>query len=183
MAQINCEKPLGSLRKTFWTTKLTACGSYQGCEQNEICGHPGLSLIDKENGSTIASDDFVTSLILNILLTNARKEATTCGYIPGTQGGFWGDSFRMDNGYTGSGLRNIPDHYSVREAASIIKAYVQKDMEKLILYGVAQKVDVGAKYSGSNAVSIAVNATGQSGIATTVGLNAVRIRNSWVWDT
>ena len=62
-------------RRIFWTTKVAACGTYTLCGAE--CGIPGLEYEDvpeADIGRTIKNDEYLRSLILNILNTRARTE-------------------------------------------------------------------------------------------------------------
>lgn len=168
-------------RRRFWVTQPNACAAEN--DNCDTCARPGLNLICNDAGQvTINNDNYVTGLVLNILLTDARKPDNGCGYTPGTRGGFWADSFRTDGLGTGSKLRQISVNKSVRDIVSLAKAYAQDDLNKLVAYGVAKSVKVEADYKGSNRVGLTIIVSGEDGTVTKVGVQGERIKNSWVWS-
>lgn len=168
-------------RRRFWVTQANACSpEVTNCD---TCARPGLNLICNDVGQiTINTDNYVTGLALNILLTDARKPDDGCGYTPGTRGGFWADSFRVDGLGSGSKLRQIPVNKSVRDIVSLAKAYAQDDLKKLVAYGVAKSVKVETEYKGSNRVALDITIEGEDGTVSRVGVLGERIKNSWVWS-
>lgn len=184
-----CSTTLADRRRKFWSTQPDVCGTEDDC--GYTCGNPGLAIFapDPPPGEddvtkiprTIATNDYVRGLILNILLTSARKPDIPCGYRAGAIGGFWGDSYRTDGQYSGTMIRYIPTTGSIRDAVSLIRAYAEKDMKKLITYGVATDVTVEATYAGGATVNLDIRVFGRSGDETRVGITAARMANSWVW--
>lgn len=178
---MNCDFINSDRRKKFWTTQPEGCGSYENC--GGACGSPGLIPVDSESGRTIANNDWVRGLALNILLTNGRQPSTPCGYRPGTRGGHWSDSFRGDSQTSGSLLRTVPAKGSIRDQMKLIRSFAEADLSKLILYKVATRVEVEASYRGSNIIDLIVRIYGQNSEVTKVGITGSRLQNSWVWDT
>lgn len=174
----NCLVPSGGRRRTFWTTQLS-CGTSEQC--GDECGKPGLQYIDEENGRTIATNDWVRSLVINILMTDARVENSACGVRPNAIGGHWSDSYRQ--GYAGSRMRQVGTTGRVQDAINLINAHIVNDMNKLIDYGVAESVNVETKYLGSNRVSVVIEVVGPpSGGDGRVALEGSRLGNGWVWS-
>lgn len=178
---MTCFVGLADRRQIFWATQPAACGEVNGCFTE--CGKPGLQINSVGNAKTIAKSDYVRGLALNILLTDARREDTLCGYRPGARGGYWADSFRSDRGYSGSRLRQLTSTGSIRESLALIRAFAEADLSKLIAYGVATSVSVTVEYLGRSAVSLVAVITGQSNDVTRVGVTGTRLSNSWVWTS
>lgn len=167
-------------RRTFWATQPDACGSSSdNCGE---CGRVGLKLECGQGGASYSTENYVIGLALNILLTDARKPDSACGYAPGNRGGFWADSFRSDVHTSGSKLRQIPTTASVRETVSLVKAFAEDDLKKLVSYGVAVSVEVEATYKGNNQIDLGAKIIGQSGEIYRVGVAGQRIKNAWVWS-
>ncbi|MGL5736316.1 MAG: phage GP46 family protein [Beijerinckiaceae bacterium] len=129
----------------------------------------------------ISTENWVAGLALNIILTDARKPDTLCGWYPGTRGGHWSDSFRGDSLGTGSSIRFLKTDCSVGEMTAAVENALQSDLSKLVVHGVAREVKVTAKYAGKNTVDADVEIIGESGQSVRVGVSAERIKNSWVW--
>jgi len=177
----NCVSGSQERRRRFWVTQPNACATES--DDCDTCARPGLNLICNDVGQvTINTENYVTGLVLNILMTDARKPDNGCGYTPGTRGGFWADTFRTDGLGSGSKLRQISVNNSVREIVSLAKAYAQDDLKKLVAYGVAKSVTVDAEYKGGNRVALTIIVNGQDGTVTRVGVLGERIKNSWVWS-
>ena len=185
MAVDNCGAPTDTRRRTFWTTQVAACGEYVAC--GDECGIPGLQFdqdVDVSVGRTFLTNDWVRSLLLNILNTNGRQPATACGVPPGTQGGHWSESYREDGLKTGSLLRDALQRpvARVQEGVNLVRAQVQADVYKLVQLGVASRVDVTAEYAGSNKIDVTIVVYGPSSLTTNVvNLTADRLTNAWVW--
>lgn len=175
-----CGFSLNDTRRKFWSTQPEACGSEQIC--GDDCSVAGLNFVETAEGRTIATNDYVRGLALNILMTNGFREDRECGYRPSTRGGHWSDSFRKDGGKSGSSFRYIPISYSINETISLIRAHLIKDMSKLIDYGVATKVDVDVTYKGRQRISAVIDIHGHGDEKTNVGMSGTRLKNSWVWD-
>lgn len=174
-----CIIPIEGRRKIFWTTQPDACGVESNCQSN--CGSSGLKLKAQNGGRTFATNDYVRSLALNIMLTKGRKADTACGYRPGARGGHWMDTFRNDGQLTGSQLWDLPTTYSVAESLKLIQALMQSSLQKLVAYGVAQSVDVTVTYAGGNVFSALVDIRGSDGNNSRVGVTGNRLENAWVW--
>lgn len=168
-------------RRIFWTTQPDACGASSACDAT--CGQPGLLLTYMEQGATFVTTDYVRSIAINILMTDARKLDTLCGFVPGTRGGFWADSFRKDNLYTGSNIRDLKTSYTAKQSITLIKAFAKKDMQKLVSYGIAASVEVAASNLGGGRVALTIDIFGFSGDKITIGATATQGKNSWAWDT
>lgn len=166
-------------RKVFWATQQDACGIDPSCGFE--CAAPGLSLEEQDAGTTIATNDWVRGLVLNILGTDGRKPDTACGYRPGAQGGHWSDSFRGDGRRAGTLVRNIPTSISIRDSVALARATLEADLSKLVNMGVAQKVSVTAAYVGGNVMTATVDIVGPNGVVSRVGLTGQRSPNAWAW--
>lgn len=175
-----CNAGLQDRRRVFWTTQPNACGAEPDCQGNE-CGKPGLVLRSQDGFSTFENSEWVRGLALNMLLTEGRKPDTACGYAPGNRGGHWSDSFRTDGQSCGTLLRNLPLVGSLRESVRMVKAFAQMTMEKLVLLGVASRVEVDAEYVGGTSVDLRIVIYGQGLEVTTVGVIGSRLENGWVW--
>lgn len=200
-----CSVPANSdRRRTFWTTQPGACGSEAGCATD--CGTPGLQLTSSScgrlrcqccpdnatdpncltpgppAGRSFVTTDWLRSLVINILLTNAKLPDSRCGYRPGAQGGHWSESFRTDGQKSGSSIRNLPKSMSIRDSVALVRATLKSDLAKLVKMGVAQSVEVTAEYLGSNLMSATIEIIGPNGIGAKVGLTGDRSANAWAWS-
>jgi phage gp46-like protein len=193
----------------FWTTQPDACGATieaDNCGGEGLCGAPGLSLVPVYSecnplgcysqivggvvtkpapaliGASFATNDFIRSLALNILLTDAtRKPSAACGVTIGRRGGYWADSFRTDGQYTGSYLRQLPAVGAMAQLAGLAQQYAQRDLQKLVAYGVATSVSVTATYLGGGTIALVCVINGDTGPAT-VNLNGKVSASAWAWS-
>lgn len=179
-----CNGPITGRRRTFWVTQKDACGVAQNCDVP--CGVPGLRLYRPEGAgedeASIATDDYITGLAINILGTDGIKDDVFCGHRPGARGGHWSDSFRDDGETSGTQSRYIEPQGSISENVSLIKAQIERSLRKLIKYEVATSVTVEANYVGGNAVKLSVVITGTNGKNSRVGIIGNRLKNSWAWE-
>lgn len=179
---LQCEPLVVPGQRRFWTTQPDACGIQDHCEINVECGRPGLSLQHNEaNQASIVNSDWVRSLALNMLMTDARRRDTRCGYAPGTLNGHWSESF-MDGGQpVGTHVRYVSSSSSVRDAMQLIKAEVLATLQKLIDYGVAVEVTVETEYKGSGSIFMQIEIFGTAVDPTRIGVTAQRNNNAWQW--
>jgi phage gp46-like protein len=179
---LQCQPLNTPTRRKFWTTSLDSCvpdtcGTF-------TCGKPGLSLVENEDktGASFATNDWVMSTALNMLMTDARRRDTKCGYAPGTLNGHWSESFIQQQGAEiGTHVRYIDPKLSVRDAVMQIKAEVQMTLNKLVKYGIAIEVIVHAQYQGEGRVALDIEILGSGIDPTRIALSAKRSDNSWAW--
>lgn len=175
-----CSQTQNDRRKLFWVTQPDACGDVQSCGTS--CGKPGLKTIDTEQGRTISTEEFVRGLAINILGTDGRKDATGCGFYPGNRGGYWADSFRTDNGQSGSLFRFVKSGGRINDDINTMRAVIVRDLNKLVNpYGVAISVDVTLTYVGRGIAQLDAKIVGRDGKTTAVGMTGSRLVNGWVW--
>lgn len=167
-------------RRTFWTTQPEACGAQpDDCLMGQECGRPGLQLI----GSSYATGEWLRGLVINILHTDGKLPDSRCGFVPGTQGGHWSESFRSDGQKIGTLIRTIQPQTSIRDALALVKARMIADLSRLVdPMKLALKIDVTTSYLGGNRVQVNIVIVGQSGETTRVGMTGDRLQNSWVWS-
>lgn len=199
---------INSRRRTFWTTQPggggfsasecgdAACGipslAFNNIDAN--CGHcqccPGPAInptcetqakVLRASPRSFVTNDWVRSLVLNILMTDGKLPNKACGHRPGAQGGHWSESFRTDKQKIGTLIRATPTTTSIRDAVALIKAQLVSDMSRLIVVGVASSVNVVADYIGGSRMSVNIEVVGQDGALARVGLTGKRLQNSWVW--
>jgi hypothetical protein len=180
-------------RRVFWTTRAQACGSYTLCGVE--CAIPGL---EYENiaepypdpdppGSpgyrTIKTDEWLQSLILNILNTRARNDARCPS--PAAIYGHWSESYRDDDLYIGSNLWNAAErpqpYVRTSDAERAVRAAVQADMGKLIVLGLATSVEVDTKPTSFNAIVVTVTVTTVKG-RSRINLSGSFVSDTWVWQ-
>lgn len=163
-------------RRVFWTTRPAACGDYIVC--GAPCSIPGLEYEDRENDErTIKTEEWLRSLMLNILNTRARTDLKCPS--PMAVYGHWSESYRSDGMYIGSTLWNAAEKSYVRIADSVqaIATAIRADMGKLIALDVAQSVEVEAVYRGQGRVDVSVD------VKTTTGINRIDLSGKFVSDT
>jgi hypothetical protein len=165
-------------RRVFWTT-LDSCGRYTLCDAE--CAIPGLQYIDKPEGRTIANDDWIRSLVLNILNTRARTDVK-CATPAGTFG-HWSESYRDDGLYIGTRVYNVAEKtYSrILDGVKAIGAAIRSDVGKLIILGLADDVDVDVVYRGRSRVDVVVTVIARS-VRRTVNLSGTYSSDTWVWN-
>ncbi|MEY9493758.1 phage GP46 family protein [Bradyrhizobium elkanii] len=165
-------------RRIFWTTRADACGSYILCG-NE-CSIPGLEYENNEVGRTIKNDEWLRSLILNILNTRARTDIRCPS--PAAIYGHWSESYRDDGLYIGSRLWNAAakNYIRIADAVKAIQAAISADMAKLTVLGVADAVNVEATYRGRNQVEVIITAT-RTNDRHVLNLSGSFVSGSWAW--
>lgn len=166
------------IRRIFWATQPAAKGVDESCVGE--CGRPGLAF--GENGAIMWSD-YVRGLALNILLTNGPRALGACGVRPGQRGGHWSDSFRTDGGYSGATYRYVKPDISVVRTISLIRSFMEKDLQRLVSYGVALSVTVKSERIDRNRVSMVATILGPGGNETNVGITGSRLTNGWAWES
>jgi phage gp46-like protein len=171
-------------RRIFWTTRLV-CGDYTVC--GHPCSIPGLEYEDQDdpedsNGiyRTINNDEWLRSLILNILNTRARNDVRCPP--PTAVYGHWSESYRDDGLYIGTRLWNVADksYRSCLDEVKAIGAAVQADMGKLVALGIATSVKVEAVYHDRTHVDVIVQATTTTG-SSRIDLSGAFVSESWIW--
>lgn len=179
---LQCISLVTPTRRSFWTTSLDSCAP-DTCG-TVTCGKPGLTLQENEDktGVSFATNDWVMSTALNMLLTNARRRDTSCGHIPGTLNGHWSENFIGRNGKEiGSHVRYVDPKLSMRDAVLQIKAEVQLTLHKLIDYNIAVEIKVEAKYAGDGKIIMSIEIIGSAIDPTRIAITAKRSDNSWAW--
>lgn len=202
-----CLTPPAAGLRHFWTTQPNACGQDHGrdaCGNVMECGKPGLVIrsvyepcpdtrgcyVDpdcrsdvppKLIGATIATNDFVRSLAINIIATDAeRKPVGACGIPIGRRGGYWADAYRTDGLKSGSTLRQLPLTGTMSQLAKLAQQYLQRDLQKLVAYGVASAVNVTATYMGGATIALEAEIKGDMGPAN-VSISGQKLANEWAW--
>jgi len=175
-------------RRIFWTTRPDVCGEYNMCGHQ--CTIPGLEYIDLEEpyvsldqaGRTIANDEWVRGLILNIINTRARNDRPCPS--PASVYGHWSESFLREGEwfYIGSTLWNAAEKMYARcaDAVRAIEAAIRADMGKLIAQGIVQSVAVHATYHTQNHVDVVIDTVTSTGQAR-INLSGAFVSESWVW--
>lgn len=193
-------------RRLFWTTQPGACGTDTSCGSD--CGRPGLSYTEEDTfcygepggcipanvdpacaslysntTRTMINTNWVRGIVINMLMTDGRSADTECGYRPGTQGGHWSSSY-IDNGPTDIGtlVRTVSATGTIQENVSLVSAYAQATLERLVARGVAHSVAVVGTYIGRGVMILDVEIFGTREGDVRVGLSAARLENSWVWS-
>lgn len=170
----NCGVPkIAERSKCFWATQPCGCGNTTDSCGNDCCV-PGLRIERQGTAKTILNDNWVQSLILNILNTDKRVSPTICGYRPNAVKGHWSESFigrgnglngKATSGYrVGTGIRQINTKgLRVTEIRARFEAELTASMQKLVLLGVAASVRVEVEYRGGNAFSAIIHIGGFAG--------------------
>jgi len=165
-------------RRIFWTT-MDSCGRYNLCGAE--CSIPGLQYIDKTEGRTIANEDWIRSLILNILNTRARSDIK-CATPAGTYG-HWSESYRDDGLYIGTRVYNVAEkaYAKILDGVKAIGAAIRSDIGKLIILEIADDVDVDVVYRGRSRVDVTITVMLRS-VRRTVNLSGTYSTDTWVWN-
>ena len=185
------EKDVGG-RRIFWTTRPNACGEYTMCGYE--CAIPGLEYENHHDldqppppdGSpgyrTIKNDEWVRSLILNVLNTRARNNRPCPS--PASVYGHWSESFLREGEwfYIGSTLWNAAEKTYSRcnDAVKAIEAAIRADMGKLIAQGIIQTVAVHAIYHKQSHVDVVIDTVTSTGRAR-IDLSGAFVSESWEW--
>lgn len=169
-------------RRIFWTTQQAACGEYFLCGHE--CSIPGLEYVEKDGEPdglrTIKNDNWLLSLILNILNTRARTDLRCPS--PAAVYGHWSESYRDDGLWIGTRLWNAADKTYIRVTDSVkaVQAAIQADMGKLVMLDLADNVTVEAFYRGRNTVEVIVTAT-KMNARHVLNLSGTFVSDTWVW--
>lgn len=198
-----------SRRRIFWSTQPTACGIRQGCKDE--CGSPGLYLtpptpcgkcscclnsVDGElldptqtcitpacsRPRTIATNDWVRGLTINMLMTDARMDPRICGYRPGSLRGHWSESFIQGGAPIGTSMRYVGTLSSITDSIKLVSEHAKYTLQKLVRYGIVLSVEVAVTYKGGNALELVATLNGQGGEIHVIGLTGTRLKNSWAWS-
>lgn len=167
-----CCPPLSAASPpTFWATQPDACGQVSSCDT--LCGRAGLLLVpagpcaepcppaDPDNpcppriaeSATIATNDWLRGVILNMLGTRARVPTDACaGRLPA--GGHWSESFMDGPAHVGMVLDSPVAFASVAEALAFLEQAVRAALQRLVARGIASKVEVSADYKGANVADV-----------------------------
>jgi phage gp46-like protein len=177
-----CHPSIPKVVRGFWTTQPYACGTNTTgyCSRNE-CGVPGLDLITSPDGATFNNKSWLNSLIYNIISTNGKLNSDKCNIGFVDLNGYWADSYRDDNKATGITIGNVSNKLPMRELMELIKSYLERDMQKLIAYKVADKVTITSKYLGNNKFSMIINVF-KNGDSLSNTFNGCRHNNKWTWE-
>lgn len=170
---VDCNARLVERKRPFWATQPCACPStVDACGQE--CCTPGLTFVDSPQGRTLATDNWILGLVLNILNTEKRIPNNLCGVNPMAIKGHWSESF-IDGGFglyggaaegyrVGTGLYQLDTtKMRVNEAIAHIEAVLQTDMQKLVGLGVATSVSVTAEYLGRQRIAVEIVVEGPAG--------------------
>lgn len=167
-------------RKLFWATQADACGEENSCGGR--CGVPGLELTGPDAGPrSISTDNWLTGLMLNMLMTDGRRPNTVCGYTPTGQGGHWSESYMEDGAGVGTLVRTIGPSSRVSQIEAELKAYAQQTLEKLVGRGVARSVVVTVTYVASGTFKVDAEIIGIDNTSSRIGVSAQRLENGWIW--
>lgn len=184
MMRPDCSVPIEmARRRAFWATQPNACPDVDGlC--GVPCGRPGFEFIDTDEGRTIANTDWLRSLFLNMLMTDARVQNSLCGVNPAAVKGHWSDSYRSDGLQAGSRIRQIDfSKLGINESVSQVNAYLTADAQKLVRLGVAQDIKVTTTYLGSYRIGAEIVPYSALGAPMgNVALLGQRTRTNWIWS-
>jgi hypothetical protein len=184
MINDRCTPDITGRRRVFWTTMM-ACDTHNVCGID--CAIPSLQYVDKSEGRTIRNEDWIRSLVLNILNTRARSDLKCPA--PLATYGHWSESYREDGLYIGTRLFNMAEkpYIRIQDGVKAIGAAIRSDMGKLIILGLASDVDVNVVYKHRNRVDVTITITvnntamANSGklVLNTSGTYAT---DTWVWN-
>lgn len=191
-------------RRAFWTTQPDACGEQEACGVG--CGRPGLLLVappdceptssrgcpdpaaplpgctsTEQQGRTFATNDWVRSLAINMLMTDARKDNTLCGTRPGWLNGHWSESYQQGV-RVGSKLRYIGKQTSTRNMVLAVKAEIMTTLQKLVDYGVATAVEVDVEYAGGGVLRANATVSVIDGQTANVAISGAMSQNRLIWS-
>lgn len=133
-------------------------------------------------GASIATNDYVRGLVINILGTNAAQKSSKCGNIPGQRQGYWLDSITGDT--SGSSIRYVPTvSFNTAQSLQFVQMQAQADLQVLIKYGVANQVTVTSMYLGNGTIGLKIVVEGVDDETTVVNSTMTKISNAWVWNS
>lgn len=165
-------------RTLFWATQPDSCGTDDICGYQ--CGSPGLTPIN--DGSSLATTDWLRGLMINMLMTDGRPLETACGVQPGAYGGHWTESYITSGpADVGTLVRTVPPQGRVQDGVNLVVAYANATLSRLVARGVASSVEVTGRYAGAGKVEISALARGTSDGDARVQLTGARMANGWIW--
>lgn len=175
-----CSVPENRQRRVFWSTRPVS-DSGQAFLCGSECAVPGLEKVEHQDGTTISTEDWLTGLVMNMLMTSGRRTDTPCGHAPGTQGGHWSESYGQ--GLTvGTLLRTVEPSARVNDVKNMVQAHASSTLSRLVSYGVANEVQVTATYAGGGVFNIEAVISGTPEGVTRVGVSGRRLENGWIWE-
>jgi hypothetical protein len=187
MLEDPCISQTAGRRRVFWTTQPQACGEYMACGVQ--CLIPGLVYVDQTEpyvsiagrGRTIQNDNWLRSLVLNILNTRARTDVKCPS--PAAVFGHWSESYRDDGLYVGATLWNAAAKPQVRvsDAVKAIGAAISADVGKLITMKLVDNVDVQTVYAGRSTVAVTI-ALFAANVKHVIDLSGTFTTGNWAWQ-
>ena len=174
-----CPTPPSARRRYFWTTRVDANGEKTSCHNANVCGEPGLFL---EMSGELSNVDYLSSLCINMLMTDGRQPDSVCGYRPGSLGGYWAESF-LDDDIVGTLVRTVQPQGSTQDIVNLVQAHVEATLSRLVTRGVASSIDVVVSYTSGGQYGVQVNVYGIGGVDAKVGLITQHLPQGWVWET
>lgn len=184
MINDRCAPDIQGRRRVFWTTMM-ACDTYNVCGVD--CAVPSLKYVDKPEGRTIVNEDWIRSLVLNILNTRARSDLKCPA--PLATYGHWSESYRTDGLYNGTRLFNMAEkaYTRIQDGVKAIGAAIRSDVGKLIILGLANDVEVDVVYKRRNRVDVTITIMVNNSALASSGklvLNAsgTYATDTWVWN-
>jgi hypothetical protein len=184
MTDQTCLAPQSGRRRIFWTTQ-PSCGTYPLCGVD--CVIPGLVYEDSEEPTTlpnvprtIANNDWLRSLVLNILNTRARTDLNCT--TPAAVYGHWSESYAQNGLYIGSTLWNAAakSYSRISDSVKAINAAIKADMSKLTIQKLADSVDVETVYSRGSTVAVTITVN-LSNTRHVINLSGSIASDTWMW--
>lgn len=164
-------------RRNLWTNHPDACGSGREC--GGLCGVPGLSL----DGASLSTEGWIISTLLNMLMTNGKRDDAICGWNPNGRGGHWSESYITSGpAVVGSQVSYIEPSGRVQDQQALLTAHVQQIASRLPARGVSTGVEVETEYAGNGRFRVNITVQGSRGNPSRVGVTAERMENGWVWN-
>lgn len=167
----NCLIPSNLLRRRFWTYDSSTLQ----------CFNVHIPIKHLDGAAFLGTDNYLKTLVLNILFTEAEHLPAVCGLTPGNRGGHWSTTFTEVD--VGTNLNLETFKLSSKQYVTAITNIMQNSLQKLIDYKVANSVDVSSIITHCNKITMQINIIGIKNDEHRILLtNNDVTKNMWVWD-
>jgi phage gp46-like protein len=196
----NCNPQLNARRKSFWTTQQ--CKTVDICGRD--CGNFGIKYTTKQtdcaqgcdntvqNGCaapkerSLATDNFIKSLLINILMTDGQRPDDECGFAAGSRGGHWSNSYRANAQTIGSNIRSVKAGKTTAANVLALQVEAQKIANKIVSYGVVKSAIATVKYLGGMVYSLDIKYETFNNESSNVGFvgNSItaKSKSTFIWN-
>lgn len=160
-------------RKVFWTNFINV--------KNNKCFDVSIPILSKDRGVVLHTSDYIRSLVINILFTQAEGKSSLCGEKPSMRGGHWSTSFTGID--VGTNLDFETSAYSIDQVEALGKSTIKTSLNRLIDYGIATNIEVNSFIDDNDVINFQINVYSFDNRNHRILLNRNEsVRNIWVWN-